>query len=383
MNNVKSSSPAVARLREYLLRDPENWNLRADLFDAALAAGELETARAEVERALAARPADAAWRNRQSMLLLATRQYPQAQAALEALIAEGHGNPVVRYNLAYALFAQGQLEPASALLEPLLAQTDESVGLAWTLWLRCQHRLDRLKEAVDAFAAALATQRPMPPDAFGAASLMALDEARLDEARAWSERALRGRTDQLEALATRGTLALAEQDAPSSLRWFDAALRVNPKDGRTWSGVAFARMLQMDFAGAQDAFRKAVANLPGHVGTWVGFGWCQFLANRIDDARASFEEALRLDRNFAESHGGMAVVLAKMGETQRARNEIEIALRLDPKSLSARYAEAMLNGQTSDPKAFLRMARGLLSRVPASPTAAGPTLADVLLKDAK
>ncbi len=137
----------------------------------------------------------------------------------------------------------------------------------------------------------------------------------------------------------------------------------------------------MDLAGALDAFRKAVASMPDHIGTWIGLGWSQFLSNQPQEARASFEEALRIDRNFAESHGALAVALARLGETQRARTEIELALRLDPKSLSARYAEAMLNGQASDPKAFLELARKVLSRVPAGALAPDRTLADVVFKD--
>ena len=380
MKNDTPAQVAVRKLQEYVRQDPENWNLRADLFDAALAGGDFETARAQAETALATRPEDAAWRNRRANLLLATRQYPQAQAALEELVAEGHDHPVVRHNLAFALFAQGQLEAACAILAPLLSRSDDDAGSAWVLWLRCQHRLYRLEEAIEAFAAE-APRRRLPPDAFGVASLMAFDEGRLEEARVWSEQALRGRPDQLEALVTRGSFALAEQDAKGALAAFEVALRVNGTDGRTWSGVAFARMLQADLAAADAAFQKAVASMPGHVGTWIGFGWCQFLAKRPQEARASFEEALRLDRNFGESHGALAVALARLGDVQRARGEVEIALRLDPQSLSARYAEAVLNGQADDPAAFLRMARRVLSHVPVGATGSGRTLADIVFKE--
>jgi tetratricopeptide (TPR) repeat protein len=136
-----------------------------------------------------------------------------------------------------------------------------------------------------------------------------------------------------------------------------------------------------DLAGAQDAFRKAVTTLPQHIGTWIGYGWCQFLSNQPEAARASFEEALRLDRNFGESHGALAVALARLGETERARAEVQVALRLDRRCLSARYAEAMLNGQTSDPQAFLRMARQVLSRLPAGSLDPERTLADLVLKE--
>lgn len=378
--NRTNGSPTIDRLQEYLKADPGNWSLRAELFDAALAAGAPEVARAQVDHGLRARPDDPAWKHREATLLLATRQYPQAQRALEALIALGHDAPAIRYNLAYALFAQGRLEEASTALAPLLTgPDDDTAGMAWVLWLRCQHRLSRHGDGLAAFAAE-STRRTMPPDAWGAASLMAFDEERLDEARTWSERALGGRGDQLEALATRGSLALGSQDADGASAAFEAALRVNPGDGRSWSGLAFARMLRLDLAGAVEAFEKAVAAMPGHVGTWLGYGWAQLLSNQLDAARRSFEEALRLDRNVAETHGALAVALARLGQADRARAEVDVALRLDPRNLSVRYAQAVLSGDARDPAAFQRLARALFAKIPAGGQGPTRTLADVVFK---
>lgn len=378
MNDTTPSS-AVSRLQEYLKANPENWNLRAELFDAALAAGATDVARAQLEYAQQARPEDAAWRHREATLLLATKQYSEAQDVLEALIAAGHDDPAIRYNLAWALFSQANLEAATAVLEPLLARSDDSGGLAWTLWLRCQHRLYRQEAALAAFTAASA-RRPMPPDAWGVASLMAFDDERLDEARAWCERALQGRPDQLEALAARGSLALGVQDAAGSAGAFEAALTINPTDGRSWSGLALAKMLKINLPGALEAFQKAVATMPNHVGTWLAYGWCQLMSNDLGGARGSFEEALRLDRNVAETHGGLAVTLARLGQGARAQEEIEIALRLDPKNLSVRYAQAQLSGEAGDPEAFIRLARRVLSKMPAGGPGSDRTLADVVFK---
>jgi tetratricopeptide (TPR) repeat protein len=367
------------RLQEYLKADPDNWNLRAELFDAALAAGEPEIARAQVEHALKAQPDDAAWKHREATLLLATRQYAQAQRVLEDLIALGQDAPAIRYNLAYALFAQGRLEEASAVVAPLRSGDDDVGGVAWVLWLRCQHRLEQHDEALAAFGAAAAA-RPLPPDAWGAASLMAFDASHLADARTWADRALQGRPDQLEALATRGSLALGTQDVAGATAAFEAALRVHPTDGRSWSGVAFTRMLALDLPGAIAAFEKAVATMPDHIGTWIGYGWAQVLSNQPQAALASFEQALRLDRNVPESHGALAVALARLGQADRAQAEVEVALRLDPHNLSARFAQATLRGEASDPAAFLRIARGVLSKIPAG-GASGRTLADVVFKE--
>jgi tetratricopeptide (TPR) repeat protein len=381
--NDGTAAPRLADLQAYLQQDPDNWSLRAEVFDVALASGERDVARAQVEYALKARPGDAGWRHRQALLLLSGAHHAEAQAVLEALVAEGHDDPFILHNLAYALFAQRRYQAAVDILGPLLDGPDDSAATVWVLWLRCQHRLYRLDEALQAFVAR-ASQRAVSPEGWGVASLMALDASRLDDARAWSERALKGRGDQLEALAARGSVALAEQDVKGALGLFERALRVNPSDGRSWSGLAFTRMLQMDLPSALEAFGKAVSTMPDHIGTWIGFGWCRFLSRQPEAARQAFEQALQLDRNFGESHGALAVALARLGQTERAKTEIEVALRLDPKSLSARYAQAMLSGEADDPAAFLRLSRRVLAHVPAPKTGnVERTVADVVFKDRK
>lgn len=359
-DDVRSVVSSVSRLQRYLAQDPGNERLRADLFDSALAAGERAVAEAQVVYALEREPASPSWRHRQAVLMLASKDYARAQLGLEALLAEGHDAPAIRHNLAYALFIQGQYEAARDCLASLLDRPEADAAVAWTLWLRIQHRLGRLDEALSRFRAKSA-EVPLPPEAWGVASLVATDANRLDEARLWCERALRDRPDQLEALAARGTLALAAGDSAGALGCFGRGLESNPNDGRTWSGIAMAKMLAHDLPAADEAFGRALAGMPEHLGTWLGMGWCRFLLKRLDGAREAFEQALRIDRNFGESHGALAVVLLALGDEALGRREMEIALRLDRNGLAARYAQAMLSGEATDPAAMLELGRRLVT----------------------
>lgn len=372
----------LSQLQGFLRQDPANIALRADVFDAALAAGDFGEAGYQVAQALHADPADAGWLQRESLLLLAQGHYPQAEVALTGLIEAGHGDPATHYNLAYAQFGQGRHAKAQEALGALRDDPGELGGLAWTLWLRCEHHLLHLEEGLQSFMEAL-THRLLPAEAWGVASLMAIDANRLEDAKTWSEHALKVDPDQLEALVASGSLAIGRQAVQPALERFEHALRINPRDGRSWSGLAFTHLLNLDFQNAEQAFKKAVGAMPDHIGTWIGLGWCEFLAQRPQEAQAAFEQALALDRNFGESHGALAVVLAQLGQRERAKNEIDLAIHLDPKGLSARYAQALLGGEANDPTAFLRMARRALAQHPAPfPGEHGTarTLADVVLR---
>lgn len=371
------------RLKGYLERDPENWGLRAQVFDAALAAGDRDEARAQLAHALARLPEDPGWLHRKAMLLLAEGRHAEAQAVLEALLAQGSDAPAIRHNLGYALFAQGQWERASETLAPLLELADEGAAGAPALWLRCQHHLDRLEEGLATFRR-LQAARPLPAAAAGVASLMALDEGALGEALRLSDTALDERPDQMEAMVTRATLALARQDAEVAVDWYGRALRISPDDGRTWAGLGAARMLAQDFSGALEAFARSVRTAPDHQGTWIAYGWCQIFARDYPAARACFERAVEIDRTIAEAHGGLAVALARLGARGEAEHEAEVSFRLDPENLSGNYARAVLSGEADRPGAFLEMAGRVLSRRPTlEGMPGGGTLADLVFDRAR
>ena len=62
----------------------------------------------------------------------------------------------------------------------------------------------------------------------------------------------------------------------------------------------------------------------------------------IKTARARFEEALRIDDTFAESHGALAVLDICAGDLEDAKRRVGVALRLDRDCLSAALAKSLL-----------------------------------------
>ncbi len=66
------------------------------------------------------------------------------------------------------------------------------------------------------------------------------------------------------------------------------------------------------------------------------------LAGGVAGAELAFDRVLALDRNFGETHGGLAVIAALQGREVDARASIKRALRLDPQSMSTQYAQMLL-----------------------------------------
>jgi Flp pilus assembly protein TadD len=220
----------------------------------------------------------------------------------------------------------------------------------------------------------------------GVASLALLDHGDLARARHWSEESLRLAPDSpnamesVEALVVQGSLSLAEADAEGATRYLALAQTMLPDDGRIWSGLGLASLLAQDVDQAQARLERATRSMPGHIGTWHALAWCRLLSGRPNEASRDFEHALALDRNFSESHGGMAVALAALGRRLEAEVAMETALRLDRTCLSAQYARALLGGETGDPVQFRRFAKRALA---GRRSADGRLLSDLVLgKDA-
>src|SRR5262245_65632360 len=55
-----------------------------------------------------------------------------------------------------------------------------------------------------------------------------------------------------------------------------------------------------------------------------------------------------LDRTFGETHGALAVIEILRGAGNRAQRRADIALRLDPQTLSGQLAKVLLESRSDD-----------------------------------
>jgi tetratricopeptide (TPR) repeat protein len=97
--------------------------------------------------------------------------------------------------------------------------------------------------------------------------------------------------------------------------------------------------------------------------------------NDIPEAKTCFLKALELDRNFAETHGGLAVIAVLQGRHEDAEQAIKVALKLDPKCFSALFARTLLLSRAGRGTVAAKMIEGVLTT---TPVPGGGTLADML-----
>jgi Flp pilus assembly protein TadD len=177
--------------------------------------------------------------------------------------------------------------------------------------------------------------------ALGVRALGLLDAGHLPAAQAAATDCLVLYPDQHEALLASATVHLWTGNPALAGEQYQRALMRFPNSGRALSGMGQVLAMAGQLEQAEATLRHAVRTMPDHIGTWHALGWVQLLQGELPAARNSYQAAYDLDRNFAESHGGLAVVAFFEECFEEGEAGMKRALKLDPNCVSGRYAKTL------------------------------------------
>ncbi|WP_083489665.1 tetratricopeptide repeat protein [Stenotrophomonas ginsengisoli] len=347
----------AARLRVYLASDPNNIDLAFALGEELVLDGQAgEAVELLITHPSAAKPAVM---HRISQWALGCGEYTQALRQLETLRVSRDTSVSIDHDYAFALMCLHRLDDASAAVLEAMQRHGQHPALT-ILLARLTMLAGEPDKAISALQA-LEAQQPLDAQALGVLALAMLDADSTAPAAEHAARALELQDNQHEALLVIGTLALAQADAEHALAAFDRALSAHSGSGRALSGKGQAHMLLGELPVAENTLLQATRAMPEHLGTWHALAWSQLLQGRADAARGSFEQANAVDRTFGDTHGGLALVHALQGRTDEAEDALKRALRLDPNSSTARYAQLVLRDGRGDSAADSQELAALLA----------------------
>ncbi len=346
--NSTSAAARLARLETHLLQDPDNELLLADAADAAIAAAAFERADDLIATGLRLSVNGSAWQFRQATLRIAQRRLDDARAILNELETSQGPHVAITHNLAYVEFLSGNHATCASMLQPLLEHDDPAQPgvepASHALWLRAMHHMGALQDAWNWSSARVSSGR-LGAQACGVASLIALDLSLIEDAQRLSQVAIEAGINQVEPFVARAGAALAAQDTALARGLLQQALALNPGDGRTWSSLGFAALLDRQFEEARGALENALGTMGEHVETLQALGWACVMCEDLAAAAAALDKAISLDATNAETHGARAVVHALAQELDEARASVARAEALDASCVTARFARELLAGR--------------------------------------
>jgi len=134
---------------------------------------------------------------------------------------------------------------------------------------------------------------------------------------------------------------------------FKKALEIKPDHAAAYDGLTTVYNAQKKFDEAQQASQKAIelaqasaapgaAPGTGNVNALYNQGVIAWNANKPEEAKAKFEEALKIDPNHADSHYQLGMTLVNLGKLAEAGAEFQAYLKLAPTGQYAAQAQALV-----------------------------------------
>ena len=352
-SSMSASAPSdaaarLSRLQTYLAGDPNNLTLLAELSDLALELGAVPEALEFTGRHLALTPTDGRSQYRRGMALLFAGQAQEALALFKPLLLLNTDTLAVRFALARAAAMLGDWAVAAQTLAPLYQNpsTAPHLGSVDLTYVRALHYQGQVEEAIQAAQSILA-ERPQAALRAALGTLL-LDAERLEDAAALLAEHPAEAAASSELAAVQGYVALSAGATAQAAQSFEASLGLGA-NGRAALGLGLAQAANGQLAAAQDTLTQAVALMPQHLGTRHALAWLQMLTQQREAARGTFEDAMAVDRNFGDNHGGLALMALHDGQTELAAQYARAGLKLDPNSMNAGFALALIrSGQALD-----------------------------------
>ncbi|OQS08083.1 hypothetical protein B0T37_21760 [Chromobacterium violaceum] len=337
---MTESTQRQRQLLAYLEADPANPHLLFELADLNLQSGQTQACEEVLSRLLAVDARHFGGRSLAGVCLMRQNRLDDAIAVFDGLLGEGWEEPALFYNLAYALMLQGRYAEAEMHAARAASRLDV-LPQAGPLHARALHFQGKVDEAVAVSEQALREHPELLP-MYGQLATLYLDQENLAAAELIARQVLDASPTDPDAATVLGMLAISKQDLDVAIPMLAQACAGRPNSGRARMGQGLVSMLQGDLEQAAFRVGEALRHMPGHVGSWHVLAWCRILQQQPAAAKEALLEALRLDRNFADTHGGLAIVAIMEGKTGDAQQSMKRALGLNPNSFPGRYAQSLL-----------------------------------------
>lgn len=351
----------VKQYEAYAKADPQNGLIWLTLGDLYHQQSRFDEARGCYEKCLALTPETNAARSRLASIFISQHRFDDAEAKLRELIATGDDDPAVLHNLGLSLYYQKRWQEAETCFEQAHAR-GVSAPECFAYLSRCRHYAGDMQRAIEWCQQWVDARRDA--DGQGYLALLHMDNGNMAEAEPLARATLARSPHNADAAIVAGTASVERQEIKEAAAWFKRVVERQPDNARAWLGIGLVHMYLQQHEQAVEALQRARQLIPENSGTVVTLGWAKLAMRDISGAERVFREAVEVDRNFAESHGGLAVALAMQGKVDAAREAIKVATRLDSRGFGAAFAQSILLKLRGQDERATRLVAALLEQAP-------------------
>lgn len=167
-------------------------------------------------------------------------------------------------------------------------------------------------------------------------------------------------------------LANANRDN-EAIEQYEAALKIQSDAVPAMQGLATIADRRKDYGTAEAYWQKIIKLLdtqpsagrdPRLDAAYYGLGVTYINLGRYEDAISALRESARIKMTASDTHYQLSVAYAKLGYVDKEREELAIALTLDPGYVEANYQMGLLNVKSSELATAAELFRIAVNRSP-------------------
>jgi tetratricopeptide (TPR) repeat protein len=168
---------------------------------------------------------------------------------------------------------------------------------------------------------------------------------RAEEALPYSQKALELDGKWAEAYDVQGMVLGDIGRFDESMAAFGKSLALRPEITQTYYNMATVCVRKGDLAKAAETYQRCISVKPESQ-TYSMLGGLLVHLGRLDEAEASFREAVRLEPNLASTHYELGMLLRRRGRVAEAMVELKRAMAIELRNEKIRASYRELTGET-------------------------------------
>lgn len=154
----------------------------------------------------------------------------------------------------------------------------------------------------------------------------------------------------LTALLLRAGEAYNAKDFATAVKFYDDALRVEPKSIDALIGLGMTQQRAGKFAESEAALQKALAYDPDNANAAYAMGVTHFKQERWKESMTFFEKSLVKTPQNASARHYLGIISTKLNLVERAEREFKTTLAIDPEHGEAHFNLAVLYATWDPPQ---------------------------------
>ena len=163
-------------------------------------------------------------------------------------------------------------------------------------------------------------------------------------------------------------VVVASGQAELLLRQMEGELQ-KKKEPRAYYAIGKIALLRNDYATAAAYFKEATTLDPTQKVMFFNYGYVLERLQRLDEAKESYRQAIRLDTLFGDAHHNLGLIYSRQKQYTEAMNEFDASLRLNPNRTQTHLEMARILIERGDREGARRHLLNVLSSAPQDETA--------------